>query len=114
MINLTPGITNSVWLSLKEMLPSGLTQSPSYKLELTREINGAVTTLTPTDLSTQSSWSNFAINLNLEPGNYSYKVTETNTNTTLEIGRAIVTESPKVYPVRPDVPKKDNVRVYKK
>jgi hypothetical protein len=114
MINIIPGTTASVWLSLKEMLPAGLT-APSYKLELVREINGSITTLYPTDVAVGNKWSNFNLNLNLDAGNYSYKVTETTSNTLLEIGRAVVEDGPKVWPIRANIPQKaNNVRVYKK
>lgn len=113
MINLTSGLTNSVWLSVKEMLPIGLT-APSYQLELTRDINGEISTFTPADLATSGAWSRFDIKPTLEAGNYSYKVSEITTSTILETGRAQVYEGPKVFPVRPNIPKKDNVRVYKK
>lgn len=123
MINLTYGATNSVWLSLKEMLPAGLT-APSYQFEVTREITGQVTTFTQSDLQTSNKWSQFIIGAGpvaispniykLEPGNYSYSVKELTSNTILEIGRMIVEDGPITWNVRANSTPKQNVRVYKK
>jgi hypothetical protein len=123
MINLTYGSTNSVWLSLREMLPAGMT-APSYKFEFTREVTGTLTTFTASDISTAYMWSNFIIGAGpvdiapniykLMPGNYSYKVIEDTSGKVLEVGRMIVEDGPITWNVRPNSTPKANVRVYKK
>lgn len=115
MITITPGATSSIWVSLKEAMPAGVTATGVYTLQLVREITGDLFTYSVTDIASDNKWSKFNLNLSLQAGNYSYKFTENSTSTILEVGRAVVTEPVKVWPVRQDIPKKtNNVRVYKK
>lgn len=123
MINLTYGSTNSVWVSLKEMLPAGLT-APSYQFQFVREVTGTLTTFTASDISTSYMWSNFIIGAGpsdmppyvykLDPGNYSYTIKELTTSSVLEVGRMIVEDGPLTWNVRANQTPKQNVRVYKK
>lgn len=57
MIYFTPGITQSVWLSLRESV--GATQS--FKWTLTNDISGKKKTFFPVDLQPNNPWSRFDI-----------------------------------------------------
>ena len=100
MINLTPGVTSSIWMSLRESIPYGSTAS--FKFTFTNDISGTVKTFYPTDLQPTNKWSRFNISvgspenlsiskLNLSPGMWSY-IVEADT-TTLETGKVIVEET---------------------
>lgn len=100
MIYLTPGITASVWLSLRESMPYGSTAS--FKFTLTNDMTGDSKVFYPTDLQPDNKWSRFNIvvgtpenlstpKLDLRSGMWSYKV-EADT-TTLETGKVLVEES---------------------
>jgi hypothetical protein len=100
MINLTPGVTSSIWMSLRESMPYGSTAS--FKFTFTNDISGNVKTFYPTDLQPTNKWSRFNISvgtpenlsiskLNLSPGMWSY-IVEADT-TTLETGKVIVEET---------------------
>jgi len=99
MINLTPGATTSVWLSLRESLPYGSTQS--FKMTLTHDISGATKSFFPTDLQPDNKWSRFDIGvgtpenlttskLDLRAGMWSF-IVEAGT-ATLETGKVQVLE----------------------
>jgi hypothetical protein len=100
MIYLTPGITASVWLSLRESMPYGSTAS--FKFTLTNDMTGDVKVFYPTDLQPDNKWSRFNIivatpenlsiaKLDLRQGMWSFKV-EADT-TVLETGKVLVEES---------------------
>jgi hypothetical protein len=99
MINLTPGVTSSIWMSLREDLPVGSTAS--FKFTLTNDISGAQKVFYPTDLQPTNKWSRFEISvgtpenlaqskLNLVAGMWSYIVEAG--SATLETGKVLVTE----------------------
>lgn len=100
MIYLTPGITASVWMSLRESMPYGSTAS--FKFTLTNDMTGDSKVFYPTDLQPDNKWSRFNIivatpenlsiaKLDLRAGMWSYKV-EADT-TVLETGKVLVEES---------------------
>jgi len=100
MINLTSGVTSSVWLSLREDVPVGSTAS--FKFTFTNDVTGATKVFYPTDLQPNNKWSRFDIavgtpeNLNLprltmSPGMWSY-IVEAGT-TILETGKVLVKET---------------------
>lgn len=99
MINLTPGATTSVWLSLRESMAYGSTAS--FQMTLTNDINGATKSFSPTDLQPTNKWSKFDIGvgtpeslvngkLDLRPGMWSFEVKAG--STTLETGKVMVQE----------------------
>lgn len=98
MINLETG-TNSVWLSLRESLPVGLT--PSYfNITFTNDMRGETYSYTGLDLTPNGKWSSFNIivgsataSLNLVPGQYSYLVTASGSSVSLETGKAVLIEN---------------------
>lgn len=100
MINLQTG-SNSVWLSLRENLPVGVTPS-SFSFTFTNDIRGETYSFTASDLTPNSKWSAFTINigtpqnllgptLSMTPGMYSYSVN--NGSTTLDTGKLMVIEN---------------------
>ncbi len=100
MINLTPGITSSIWLSLRESITYGSTAS--FKMTLTNDITGATKSFYPTDLQPTNKWSKFEIivgtpenlansKLDLRAGMWSF-IVEAGT-TTLETGKVLVNET---------------------
>lgn len=99
MINLTPGVTSSIWLSLRESVPYGSTAS--FQMNLTNDITGATKSFFPQDLQPNNKWSRFEIivgtpeNLNigkldLRSGMWSYEVKAG--SALLETGKVIVEE----------------------
>lgn len=103
MIYLTPGKTQSVWLSLRETQAYGSTSS--FKFTLTNDITGSVKTFYPNDLQPDNKWSRFNIyvgtpenlpnTINLSPGMWSLKVEAD--NILLETGKVIVEETDKSW-----------------
>lgn len=100
MINLTPGVTASIWMSLRESVPYGSTAS--IKFTFTNDISGLSKVFYPTDLQPDNKWSKFNIivdkpenlsisKLDMSPGMWSYTVEAG--ATTLETGKVIVYES---------------------
>lgn len=100
MIYLLQGVTQSVWLSLRESAPIGSTNS--FLFQLTNDISGEVKSFRPTDLQPSNKWSRFNFrvdapeNLNsgildIAPGMWSLKVTDG--VTTLETGKVVVQEN---------------------
>lgn len=100
MINLTPGVTASIWMSLRESMPYGSTAS--FKFTFTNDISGSSKVFYPTDLQPDNKWSKFNIivatpenlsisKLDMSPGMWSYTV-EAGT-TTLETGKVLVNET---------------------
>jgi hypothetical protein len=100
MINLTPGITYSLWMSLREDLPFGSTAS--FKFTFTNDISGSTKVFYPTDLQPTNKWSRFEIvvgkpenltisKLDMVPGMWSYIVDAG--GTTLETGKVLVKET---------------------
>lgn len=100
MINLTPGITASIWMSLREDLPVGSTAS--FKFTFTNDITGTQKVFYPTDLQPNNKWSRFEIvvgtpenlltpKLNMSPGMWSYIVEAG--QATLETGKVLVQEN---------------------
>ena len=59
MIYLTPGITASIWMSLRESVTYGSTAS--FDFTFTNDITGATKSFTPTDLQPTNKWSRFEI-----------------------------------------------------
>lgn len=99
LITLTPGLTTSVWMSLREDLPYGSTAS--FLFTVTNDVSGATKSFYPTDLQPNNKWSRFDISvgtpenlaiskLNLVPGMWSYKVTAGGAQ--LETGKVVVKE----------------------
>lgn len=104
MIYFTPGITQSVWMSLRESIPYGSTAS--IKFTFTSDISGELKVFYPTDLQPENKWSRFDIivgkpenlftpKLDMRAGMWSYKV-EAGT-AILETGKIIVNETTKVW-----------------
>ena len=99
MIYLTPGVTQSVWLSLRETMPYGSTAS--FKFTLTNDITGNVKTFYPTDLQPTNKWSKFNFyvgtpeslptTIDLSQGMWSMRIEAD--GTLLETGKVIVEES---------------------
>jgi hypothetical protein len=98
MIYLTPGITQSVWMSLRESAPVGSTSS--FKFTLTNDMSGQQVQFYPVDLQPDNKWSRFAFYvgtpqnlpsvLDLRPGMWSFIVEDG--STTLETGKVLVNE----------------------
>ena len=100
MIYFTPGITQSVWLSLRESMDYGSTAS--FLFTATNDVSGEVKSFYPTDLQPNNKWSRFDIivgvpenllipKVDMRPGMWSYVVTAG--TTVLETGKALVEES---------------------
>ncbi len=100
MINLTPGVTASIWMSLRESIPYGSTAS--FKFTFTNDISGSSKVFYPTDLQPDNKWSKFNIivatpenlstsKLDMTPGMWSYIVSAG--STTLETGKVLVNET---------------------
>jgi hypothetical protein len=88
MINLESG-TNSIWLSLRENLPVGIT--PSYfNLTFTNDMRGETYSISLLDSTPNSKWSSFTLNvgqlgdLDMTSGMYSYLVTASGSTTTFQ------------------------------
>jgi hypothetical protein len=98
MIYLTPGLTCSVWLSLRESEPVGNTAS--YKFTFTNDISGETKVFYPVDLQPDNKWSRFNIavgtpeslpdRINMRPGMWAYQVEVG--STILETGKILVNE----------------------
>ena len=98
MIYLTSGITQSVWLSLRESVPVGSTGS--FKFTFTNDISGEVKSFYPVDLQPTNKWSKFDLlvgtpeslpnKINMSAGMWSYKVEDG--STLLETGKVMVEE----------------------
>jgi len=99
-INLTPGVTASVWMSLRESVPYGSTAS--FKFTFTNDISGLNKVFYPTDLQPDNKWSRFDMivgtpenlatpKLNMSPGMWSYSVEAG--GTVLETGKVLVNET---------------------
>lgn len=99
LITLTPGLTSSVWMSLREDLPYGSTAS--FLFTLTNDVSGATKSFSPTDLQPNNQWCEFRIGvgspenlsiskLNLVAGMWSYVVTAGQKQ--LETGKVVVKE----------------------
>lgn len=100
MIYLTPGMTTSVWMSLREDLAVGSTAS--FKFTFTNDVSGATKSFFPTDLQPNNKWSRFEIavgtpenlnqsKLNMVPGMWSY-IVEAGAEQ-LETGKLLVNET---------------------
>lgn len=95
MIYLTPGITASIWMSLRE---SGGTSS--FTITLKNDMSGDVKTFNPVDLQPDNKWSRFDIvvgvpenlpsKVNLTSGMWSYSVSSG--QNVLEVGKLLVEE----------------------
>jgi hypothetical protein len=95
----TPGLTSSIWLSLRESEPVGNTAS--YKFTFTNDMSGETKVFYPVDLQPTNKWSRFNIavgtpeslpdRINMRPGMWSFQV-EVGT-TVLETGKILVNES---------------------
>jgi len=98
MIYLTPGVTSSVWLSLRESAPIGSTGS--FKFTFTNDISGVSKVFYPTDLQPTNKWSKFNLlvakpeslpnTIDLAAGMWSYKIEDG--STLLETGKVMVEE----------------------
>ena len=124
MINLDNGATNSVWLSLRESLPAGYTQS-NYKFTFTEPVSGSTKVFYPTATETGYKWSKFLIavgtpevlgtasspRINMATGIWNYSITDTISSTELETGLVTVFES--VTPT-PSISRTKDVRTYKR
>lgn len=123
MINIEKGLTNSIYLSLKESLPYGSTSS-SFKFTWTNDVRGEQVVFYPTDLSsTTNKLSKFDIGeglpqsltascrVNLTPGQWSYSIIDTISGTELEFGKVAVIEN-KTWVVNVTAPK--TVKTFKR
>lgn len=98
MIYLTPGITQSIWMSLRESAPVGSTGS--FKFTLTNDMSGSIVQFYPIDLQPDNKWSrfNFYVGtpqnlpsvLDLRPGMWSFEVEDG--SDILETGKVLVNE----------------------
>lgn len=97
LINLTPGVTSSVWISLREDSPIGSTSS--FKFTFTNDVTGSKKVFFPTDLQPNNQWSRFEIavgtpenlslpRLNMPGGMWSYIIEDG--TTLLETGKVVV------------------------
>lgn len=100
MIYFTPGVTASIWMSLRESMAYGSTASP--KFTFTNDMTGDSKVFYPTDLQPTNKWSRFSIvvgtpeNLNtpkldMRSGMWSYTVEAD--NIVLETGKVLVQET---------------------
>lgn len=99
MIYFTPGVTQSIWLSLRESVPVGATGS--FKFTFTNDISGEVKEFYPTDLQPNNPWSKFEIKvdtpeslpgvIDLKSGMWEYKVEID--STLLDTGKILVEET---------------------
>lgn len=114
MINLTYGLTSSIWLSLREDMPVGSTAS--FQFIFTNDVTGVVKTFNPTDLQPDNKWSRFEIavgapenlnlpKLNISAGMWSYVIQAG--STILETGKVLVKETKNNWAVL-DRPAKSN------
>lgn len=98
MIYLTPGVTASIWMSLRESMTYGSTAS--FQITLTNDITGATKSFYPTDLQPDNKWSKFNLvvgtpeslptKIDLKSGMWSYKVEAG--SALLETGKVLVDE----------------------
>jgi hypothetical protein len=104
MINLTSGMTSSIWLSLREDVPVGSTAS--FKFTFTNDVTGEQKVFYPTDLQPNNKWSRFEIavgtpenlslpKLKMSAGMWSYEVTAA--QAILETGKVLVKENKTVW-----------------
>lgn len=99
MIYLTPGVTQSIWMSLRESMSYGSTAS--FQFTLTNDITGATKSFTPTDLQPDNKWSRFDLivgtpeslpdKIDLNEGMWSFIVEAG--GTLLETGKIVVNET---------------------
>lgn len=97
MIYLTPGITASLWFSLREV--SGPTTS--FTMTMTNDISGEVKTINPVDLQPDNKWSRFdlvvgkpenlPLKVNMGSGMWSFTIS--NGSTIIERGKMVVEEA---------------------
>lgn len=100
MIYLNRGTTASIWLSLKEEVPTGCTSS-NYEFTFTNDVSNEVKTFYPTDLQPDNKFSRFnllvdtpedltkgIIDMNAGMWDYLIKIDET----VLEIGKVLISE----------------------
>jgi hypothetical protein len=100
MIYLTPGVTQSIWLSLRESAPVGSTGS--FRFEFTNDISGQKKVFYPADLQPDNKWSRYEWNVgtpenlssgrfDMRPGMWSYVITDG--EVLLESDKILVEES---------------------
>lgn len=99
MIYLTPGTTASIWLSLRESVPSGNTAS--FVFTFTNDITGDTKSFTPIDLQPTNKWSKYEIlvatpeslpgTIDMNPGMWSYTIYAD--TALLETGKVMVEET---------------------
>ena len=100
MIYFTPGVTQSVWMSLRESMAYGSTAS--FLFTFTNDVSGETKSFYPTDLQPNNKWSRFEIivgkpenlfipKVDMRAGMWSYVVTAD--TTVLETGKALIEES---------------------
>jgi hypothetical protein len=97
MIYFTPGITQSIWLSLRESVSA----TQSFKFTLTNDISGKTVSFYPVDLQPENYWSRFEINVDkpqslpnvvdLSAGMWSLDVSYN--SETIETGKILVQEA---------------------
>lgn len=118
MIYLTPGTTQSVWISLRESIPYGVTGS--FLFTMTNDMSGEIKSFYPTDLQPDNKWSRFNLLVNkpedlensvidARPGMWEYKVELA--GFLLDTGKILVEES-KIWTTL-DRPQK-NIKVLKR
>jgi hypothetical protein len=98
MIYLTPGMTSSIWMSLRESVPVGNTAS--FKFTFTNDMSGEQKIFYPVDLQPTNKWSRFEIavgtpeslpnRINMRNGMWDYQVEVS--STILETGKILVSE----------------------
>jgi len=117
MIYLTPGVTQSTWLSLRESMAYGSTASVIFTF--TNDMTGEAITFTPVDLQPTNKWSKYNLYvgtpqalptvLDMRPGMWSYTIISD--SITLETGKVMV-ENTKTWTTRTTPAK--NTAVFKR
>ena len=108
MITIEKGMTNSVWISVKDALPAGYTQS-TYKFTFTEPLSNTQKVFYPSAVETGYKWTKFLIaegkpenllgpKLDLAAGLWHYTITDTISNTILHRGLVNVVETKTLTP----------------
>lgn len=100
MIYLTPGITASIWMSLRESVPYG--NNEPFEFTITNDISGDKKVFQPIDLQPNNKWSRFNIlvdkpeslpgTIDMVSGMWNYSVS-VGVDNIIETGKIIVQET---------------------
>jgi hypothetical protein len=99
-INFTPGVTQSVWMSLRELAPIGFTSS--FQFTFTNDITGATKSFFPQDQQPTNKWSRFNLcvkapenlangQINMKSGMWSYIVSASGSQ--IQSGKVMVLDA---------------------